>query len=662
MDQPLGSAKWSQSHGMSRRDALAGDVFFLGHPINVDLNQYDSGNLYAVGATGHLLTVAPTRAGKGVSLIVPNLLYYGGSAVVIDPKGENAWLTAARRAVLGQMVYIVDPWDEVNRRYGSKAGVKEKVARFNPLSVLKPGSDDFIDHLAYLADALIITQSSKEPYFDDTARELWAGLMAFVVEHPPYSPYASLALARELLMRPDDELSRTINTAVELGSGSVARLKLGQFKNPDASKGIASVVSTARTQTAFLDSDVLNRNMETSDFSFDDLRQGGRPSTVYLVLPPDKLDTYARWLRLMVSVAIGAVQKGPLEKGMSVEQITVREEPEEREPEPEPLPKSEPLQPQQDLVWTTKPGKSGLPEFSLEPAAKPLSFEEMTAKRSSTQGYPVLEPLTELPESLRLSSDAQDEIPESVRRLTLSGAPIDAVREKWLAEPARSREQARPLTDPKLKWFGIYADAESAVRAARERADRSPVLFLLDEFGTIGRLAAVAKAYGLMAGLGVVVWAFVQDLNQLQRHYPDEWQTFIGNVNALVCFGIMDQFTVDYVSKMLGTTTIRYKTTSTGSSENTKIVAQHPGFIDSFFYDVPFSAERPSGNSKSENTSEHVVAQPLCSPDEIRRMDSGKCIVIGRGDPVMCQRLTYFTDRHFGFWARPDPRYEKTSP
>ena len=45
----------------------------------------------------HLLTVAPTRAGKGVAAIIPNLLTYPGSALVIDPKGENAMVTALRR-------------------------------------------------------------------------------------------------------------------------------------------------------------------------------------------------------------------------------------------------------------------------------------------------------------------------------------------------------------------------------------------------------------------------------------------------------------------------------------------------------------------------------------------------------------------------------------
>ena len=50
----------------------------------------------------HVMTIAGSRAGKGVSLIVPNLLLYEGSALVIDPKGENARITAGRRGIRHQ--------------------------------------------------------------------------------------------------------------------------------------------------------------------------------------------------------------------------------------------------------------------------------------------------------------------------------------------------------------------------------------------------------------------------------------------------------------------------------------------------------------------------------------------------------------------------------
>ena len=153
---------------------MQGRFLLLGEALNV------RGNLHVRAPRQHLLTIAQTRSGKGVSLIIPNLLNYLGAVLVVDPKGENAWLTAPFRSqVLRQKTYIVDPWGEVARRYGSAEEVGSaagpgtgigpiETASFNPLSILKPGSDDFVEDLAYLADALIITQGTKDPYWDDT--------------------------------------------------------------------------------------------------------------------------------------------------------------------------------------------------------------------------------------------------------------------------------------------------------------------------------------------------------------------------------------------------------------------------------------------------------------------------------------------------------------
>ncbi|WP_410052328.1 type IV secretory system conjugative DNA transfer family protein [Bradyrhizobium sp. SZCCHNRI1029] len=46
---------------------------------------------------GHLLTLAPTRSGKSVTTIIPNLLRYRGSAVFLDPKGDLYEATSAWR-------------------------------------------------------------------------------------------------------------------------------------------------------------------------------------------------------------------------------------------------------------------------------------------------------------------------------------------------------------------------------------------------------------------------------------------------------------------------------------------------------------------------------------------------------------------------------------
>jgi type IV secretion system protein VirD4 len=491
MSNLLGSAAWSADTGHWRYHALGADgmpeegrYLLLGECPN------RRGFLHVRAPLQHMLSIAPTRSGKGVSLIIPNLLTYVGSALVVDPKGENAWVTADRRRQ-GHKTVIVDPWGEVNRRYGAMAGVTEPIARFNPLAGLDPGSDEYVDDVAALADAIIISEGTREPHWDNSARELVAGLIAFVVESPAYHAEASLGLVRALLSLPGPELRVAVKDARNLGAGSLAKAKLARFEGE--TNEIDGVISTARTQTAFLDSPTLKRNLEVSDFSFEELCSG--KTSIYLVLPPDKLETYGRWLRLMVTAGIRAV-----------------------------------------------------------------------ARRGSQS-----------PSGL-------------------------------------------------------------------------PVLFMLDEFGTIGKLSAVAQAFGLMAGLGMILWVFAQDLNQLKRDYPEHWETFIGNSQAVTCFGVMDNFTADYISKMLGTTTVQQ--TNIATSYGTSVAPIAPG-------SSMWAANRTSYSS-STNTSTATMSRPLLHPDEVRGLNGELCIIMGRFPPIIARRIVYHADWRFLHWARPDPHFPRT--
>ncbi|MCD8518860.1 MAG: type IV secretory system conjugative DNA transfer family protein, partial [Flavobacterium sp.] len=67
--------------------------------------------LITYNGSAHLMTVAPTGTGKGRSVVVPTLLTYPGSVVVMDPKGENYAITARARYDMGQQVIRLNPFD-----------------------------------------------------------------------------------------------------------------------------------------------------------------------------------------------------------------------------------------------------------------------------------------------------------------------------------------------------------------------------------------------------------------------------------------------------------------------------------------------------------------------------------------------------------------------
>ncbi len=76
----------------------------------------------------HAITVAGSRSGKGACAIIPNLLRWPQSTLVIDPKGENAAETWQARLDLGNTVRIIDPFRTVNIP-------DELRAAFNPLAL-----------------------------------------------------------------------------------------------------------------------------------------------------------------------------------------------------------------------------------------------------------------------------------------------------------------------------------------------------------------------------------------------------------------------------------------------------------------------------------------------------------------------------------------------
>ena len=69
----------------------------------------EKGRLLRYAGPAHLLTMAPTRSGKGVGTIIPNLLTAKRSVICIDPKGENARVAGRARAAFGPL-YCLDPF------------------------------------------------------------------------------------------------------------------------------------------------------------------------------------------------------------------------------------------------------------------------------------------------------------------------------------------------------------------------------------------------------------------------------------------------------------------------------------------------------------------------------------------------------------------------
>lgn len=223
---------------------------------------------------GHLLTVAPTGAGKGVGCIIPALLHYDGPAIVIDPKGENASVTAARRRAIGQEVVILDPMGLVDGSDG----------QFNPLDLINPQSGSGVDEAAALVHALLPDRidEGKNLYWISRGRQLLLAMVLHVVSDLPREKQTLTEVRRIANAAAADpgELAETFGRSRHPEVRTIA----GNL-NIKASETLGGILSFAQEGVDFLRGPALQTAIERTSFDLDRVVRG-EPLTIYIVLPP----------------------------------------------------------------------------------------------------------------------------------------------------------------------------------------------------------------------------------------------------------------------------------------------------------------------------------------------------------------------------------------
>jgi len=269
---------------------------YIGRETSLTIGSRGDGKPLFFDGPEHLLTVAPTRSGKGVSVIIPNLLTVNRSLICIDPKGEIAQITARRRTTFGP-VHVLDPFN-VSGKHN---------CAYNPLSGLSAYDQNFVDDAASIASALIISApNARELHFDEAARALVRGLIMAVVAAEP-NDRRNLVTLREYLTYPAERFALLLNSMAQMteADGAIAaaaNVFLG--KNP---KEAAAILSTAQEQTNFLDSPQLRQTLKSSDVDFGALKK--RVSSVFIVLPQSRLESHGRWIRLLITRAMQDIER-----------------------------------------------------------------------------------------------------------------------------------------------------------------------------------------------------------------------------------------------------------------------------------------------------------------------------------------------------------------
>lgn len=257
----------------------------------------------------HFVSMAKTGAGKGVGVIIPNLLVHPNSIFSIEIGGNTLKHTINfRRELLEQKTFVFDP-------HGITG---EKCAHFNILDTLEPYPEDpdkdcFEADVAEIVSSIMQDSTGKrasEVYFDVNPGNLLKALIIYAKTSPmvreedrnlPYvadllSLYGSPAWNELMFVLSQDSSPRFKRFFNPVGNF---------YNNKDSNITRDGVVTTASGWMEFARDSAFAKMMRSSDFQLSNLRND--KISIYVVMKDaKKFITYNAWMRLMIERAIDA--------------------------------------------------------------------------------------------------------------------------------------------------------------------------------------------------------------------------------------------------------------------------------------------------------------------------------------------------------------------
>lgn len=145
------------------------------------------------------------------------------------------------------------------------------------------------------------------------------------------------------------------------------------------------------------------------------------------------------------------------------------------------------------------------------------------------------------------------------------------------------------------------------------------VTLLMDEFANVALPEDFCSLLSTMRSRGISSTIIIQNLAQIKALFKDTWETITGNCDTLVYLGGNEKSTHQYISEMLGKSTIDKR--SNGET-------------------------RGSHGSSSRNYD--VLGRELMTPDEVRNMSNKKCLIFIRGfDPIFDDKYIPMKHKRF---------------
>ena len=244
----------------------------------------------------HVIGFAPTRSGKGVGLVIPTLLSWAESCIVLDIKGENHAITANwREKYANNKIYMFNPNDTSGRS-----------DKFNALIEVRLGTSFEISDIENIVIMLLDEDGEGLKDFWEKGGKIF--LSSFIL-HVLYVAKNELAdtpslstVYKELNSKPIEEILADMSsyyhlpgeeTHIAISTGAQGLINLAERTRGDILQTINNALSL------YIDP-VIENNISQSDFKLDDLMNGEKPVTLYIVIDPDNIDRMKPLFRILM--------------------------------------------------------------------------------------------------------------------------------------------------------------------------------------------------------------------------------------------------------------------------------------------------------------------------------------------------------------------------
>nr|WP_052250754.1 type IV secretory system conjugative DNA transfer family protein [Xanthomonas sacchari] len=243
------------------------------------------GKLVRLSGQQFVILAAPTRSGKGVGVVIPNLLEYQESVVVLDIKQENFDLTSGWRASQGQDVFLFNPFAEDRRTH-----------RWNPLSYVSDDPAFRVSDLMSIAAMLYPDGSDDQKFWVSQARNAFMAFSLYLFENwddernigfPGGLGTPTLGAIYRLSSGDGTDLKKYLKSLSE------RRFLSGNAKSAfsnllsQAEETFASIMGTLKEPLNAWINPVLDAATSDNDFLLTDLRK--KKMTIYIGIQPNKL-------------------------------------------------------------------------------------------------------------------------------------------------------------------------------------------------------------------------------------------------------------------------------------------------------------------------------------------------------------------------------------